>query len=113
VYFSGIVLTNTTGIRTLQQGMESVLMPSYSYRCARCGTEAAVRRAMNAAHASPACPAGCAEPMDRVYTAPQVIAQPFRLRDENRLYRGLSEKERTAQMKADDSLYERGRHDCG
>lgn len=81
-------------------------MPLYEYLCRPCDRKDVQRVLFEDFDKAMYCEQ-CGGPMIRLISRPGRVSTPIHLRDENRLYAGLSEKEITAERKAEDEAYER------
>lgn len=78
----------------------------YLFRCPKCGELTRARRTIATRNDAPDCPT-CVLTMQRQFSIPQLITQPFHLTDENNPYPGLSGKEVVEEMKREDREYEK------
>lgn len=81
-------------------------MPMYEYLCKPCERREVHRRLFEDFDRPTHC-AECGGAMIRLISRPGRVSTPIHLRDENRLYAGMSEKEITEERRREDAAYER------
>lgn len=81
-------------------------MPLYEYLCRACERKETHRRLFEDFDTVTLC-SECARPMIRLISRPGRVSTPTHLRDENRLYKGLSATEIAEERRKEDAAYER------